>query len=89
MAKQPMTDDEIRNLTKKTTLEKEKPYKQVPNQKTFMFPAITPSFIIDWFVNRWLVSLVIDKGTVPMLGKVSSGTIMVYYVYLYTKKVEL
>lgn len=71
-----------------TTEEKPKAFKQIPTQRTFCFLAITPSFIIDFFVNRWLQSLVVDKGTVPMLGKVSSGTVMVYYVYLYTTKYE-
>ncbi len=69
--------------------QKPKAFKQIPTQRTFCFLAITPSFIIDFFVNRWLQSLVVDKGTVPMLGKVSSGTIMVYYVYLYTTKIEI
>lgn len=69
--------------------DKKPTFQQVPTQKTFMFPAITPSFIIDYFVNKWLRSLVVDKGTVPMLGKVSSGTVMVYYVYLFTSKIEI
>jgi len=64
-------------------------FKQVPTQKTFTFPSITPSFIIDFFVNKWLSSLVVDKGIVPMLGKVSSGTFTVYYVYLFTTKIEI
>ena len=68
--------------------DKKQTFKQVPTQKTFVFPSLTPSFIIDFFVNRWLTSLVVDKGTVPMLGKVSGGSLVIVYVYLFTKKIE-
>jgi len=63
--------------------------KMYPAQKTFGFPFFTPSFIIDWYVNRWLQSLVIDQGIVPMKGDSSAGTFMIYQSYIYTKTIIL
>ena len=58
--------------------------KLIPTQKTFAFLSFTPSFIIDWIINRWMKTLVLDQGVVPMLGKVSEGMIMLHYTYLFT-----
>lgn len=61
--------------------------KMIPTQKTFGFPFFTPSFLIDWWVNKWLQSLVIDKGVVPMKGDSSAGMFMFYQSYIYTKTI--
>ena len=86
MSKQP-------NDSAAKTLNVEKPAppkkKMIPTQKTFGFPFFTPSFIIDWYVNRWLQSLVIDQGIVPMKGDSSAGMIMLYQSYIYTKTIIL
>jgi hypothetical protein len=61
--------------------------RMIPTQKTFGFPFFTPTFLIDWYVNRWLQSLVIDQGVVPMKGDSSAGMLMMYQSYIYTKTI--
>ena len=71
------------------TNKKIKKLKVVPCQKTFGFPVFTPSIFIDWYINRWLKSLVIDKGTVPMLGKIGEGLLITHFTYMYTTQVDI
>lgn len=68
---------------------KPKQYKVVPTQRTFGFPFFTPTFIIDWYVNRWLKNLVENKGCVPMKGDSIGGTFMIHQSYLFTTKIEI
>ena len=59
----------------------------IPTQKTFGFPFFTPSFIIDWYVNRWLTALVENQGVVPMTGDSVGGTFMIHQSYIYTRTI--
>lgn len=61
--------------------------KIVPTQKTFSFPFFIPTFIIDWRINKWLQSLVVNQGVVPMKGDSSAGMLMFYQSYIYTKTI--
>ena len=69
--------------------EKPKQFKVIPTQRTFGFPFFTPTFIIDWYVNRWLKNLVENKGCVPMKGDSVGGTFMIHQSYLFTTKIEI
>jgi len=69
--------------------EQPKKFRVIPTQKTFAFLNLTPSFIIDNVINRWMQSLVTDTGAVPMLGKVSEGFLTIHYTYLYTTKLDI
>jgi hypothetical protein len=63
--------------------------KMIPTQRTFAFPFFIPTFLIDLWVNRWLQSLVVNQGVVPMKGDSSAGTFMFYQSYIYTKQIEI
>lgn len=80
MSKQP---DQPAPKTEQPVLKK----RMIPTQKTFGFPFFTPCFIIDWYVNRWLRSLVENQGVVPMKGDSVGGTFMIHQSYIYTKTI--
>jgi hypothetical protein len=60
----------------------------IATQKTFRFSAGTHPDKIDEVVNNWLLERAKD-GTPAQLGKVSEVEGWVFYVFLYSRKVEI
>lgn len=62
--------------------------KLVATQHTFRFPFYTSPAKIDKTVNEWIMKSS-NNGTPVMLGKITTNPLFIYYVFLFSRKIEI